>query len=301
MLTGASAVALSVAASSGQAATPDTPPTWTIWGEGAAFWTGGSSFNIPNIFGPGYTSFKPPVGIEGAFSFDYRWAGRPWHFIFDFRYGKTRSRSASSSSFQSSVVNPTGSLFVTQTSSTSSNATEREYHLVSDFMIGRDLGVGSDRPEFEFGIRIADLYAAVHATVFAKRTFYSGTGTITSAQSSTADWTSRFFGVGPRLAIVGGIPIVGEWSFDYGAGIAALFGWHKFYGLTVDTHSSAFVFNADGWLAVSYLITPQFKLSSGMRGDYYNNALTTYNVGTGGLHNIDRFYWGPFLRLTATF
>ena len=289
---------LSVAASSGQAATHDVtvPPTWTIWGEGASFWTGGSSFNVPNFLGAGYTSFKPAVGIEGAVSFDYRWPGRPWHFIFDFRYGKTRSRSAASSSFQSSV-----SFFATQTSSTNNSATEREHHLVADFMIGRDLGVGTDRPEFEFGIRIADLYAAAHMAAYGQRTFYSGSGTVTTAQSGSGDWTSRFFGIGPRLAIVGGVPIVGEWSFDYGAGIAALFGWHKFYGLTIDTRASAFVFNADGWLAVSYRITPQFKLTAGMRGDYYNSALTTYDVGTGGLQNIDRLYWGPFVRLTGTF
>ncbi len=60
------------------------------------------------------------------------------------------------------------------------------------------------------------------------------------------------------------------------------------------------MFNADGWLAFSFRFTPQFKISSGIRGDFYNNALTTYDI-SGALKNIDRFYWGPFVRLTGTF
>jgi hypothetical protein len=305
LLTGASAVALSVAASTGQAAPQTALPTWTVWGEGAAFWTGGGNFNIPGLLGSGFTSFKPLVGAEGAVGFDYRWPSQPWHFVFDFRYGKTRNRSATSSSFHSSLV-PTYTGFATQTTSTGSNVTEHESHLVSDFMIGRDLGIGTDRPELEFGIRIADLYATAHAAVFNKRTFYSsGVGIVTVAQSATGDWNSRFFGIGPRLAIVGGIPIVGEWSFDYGAGIAALIGRRKLdgsttTGFTVSDRATAVVFNADGWLAFSFRFAPQFKISSGIRGDFYNNALTTYDI-SGALKNIDRLYWGPFVRLTGTF
>ena len=312
LLTGVSAVALSVA-SSGQAAAQNTPPTLTLWGEGAAFWTGGGNFNIPGLLGSGFTSFKPLVGLEGAVGFDYRWPSQPWHFVFDIRYGKTRTARAASSTFKSFISVPfpsaPGFTFL-GTSATSNQSTEHESHLVADFMIGRDLGVGANTPELQFGIRIADLHASAHLDASAQRTFYTPTAfggtTITTAQSGSGDWSSRFFGVGPRLAIVGGIPIVGEWSFEYGAGIAALLGSRKFEGssttgFAVSNRATAFVFNADGSLALSYRVTSQFKISSGIRGDFYNNALTTYDIGTGALQNINRIYWGPFLRLTGTF
>ena len=63
----------------------------------------------------------------------------------------------------------------------------------------------------------------------------------------------------------------------------------------------ALVLNADGWAAISYTFTPHFKASAGIRGDFYSFALTTYDVGTGGLTNISRFYGGPFVRLTGSF
>ena len=199
LLTGVSAVALSVA-SSGQAAAQNTPPTLTLWGEGAAFWTGGGRYNIPWLLGSSYTSLKPLVGFEGAVGLDYRWPNQIWHFVFDFRYGKTRTASNNAAAFQTF-----GTTFgYLLTSATSNQSTEHESHLVADFMIGRDLGVGGNTPELEFGIRIADLHAAAQMVESSQRTFYTPTTIVTTARSSLDNWNSRFFGVGPRLAIVGG-------------------------------------------------------------------------------------------------
>jgi hypothetical protein len=182
-------------------------------------------------------------------------------------------------------------------------------------MIGRDLGVGANKSEFQFGMRIADLRAAASAlqnslTTATTTTFYSsfilGTTTTTTAASVFATWNSRFFGIGPRAGIAGGIPLAGPWSFDYGGGIAGLIGDRKFNvaasnGFAANFNGSAFVFNADALGALSYMYSPHFKVSSGIRGDYYNAALTTYNVNTGRLQNISRIYWGPFVRLTGSF
>jgi|ERR1700730_2632756 hypothetical protein len=342
LLTGASAFALSVSASGtyGQAAPQSPPPKVTVWVEGALFWTGGGSFNIPSIPGLGapYTPFNPRNGFEGALGFDYQWPSQPWHFIFDFRYGKSKTatvNSASSSSSSSTFFRTSGIVFgVLQTNTTTistansaaTRATGWESHLVADFMIGRDLKIGASTPEFQFGFRIADLHAAAQAQQSGQsttktditRTFYSsGTlGPVTThtsqstsaATSAYATWNSRFFGVGPRLAIAGGIPIVGPWSFDYSGGIAALFGSRSFdiamwssTGFATTYGNYAVVFNADGWAAMSYTFTPNFKASGGIRADFYNLPLTTYNINPGGLVNINRVYWGPFLRLTGAF
>jgi hypothetical protein len=316
LLTGVSVAALSVASTvaHGQAAQQGPPPNLAIWAEGALFWTGGGSFNVPTIpgFSAPYTSFNPKVGLEGAVGFDYRWPDQPWHFVFDFRYGRTRTSTKNSSAFRSFITFPFGTsgFPFLNTATSTSIATHHESHLVADFMIGRDFGVGSNKPELLFGIRIADLRATVHVEESGQFTFYSSSGVGIGTQTATGNWHGRFFGVGPRLAVVGGIPISGLWSFDYGAGIAALFGDRKLDvnvtnsagpSLAASNRNSAVVFNADGSLALSYLFTPQFKMSAGIRGDFYNAALTTYDINTGALETVSRLYWGPFVRLTGSF
>ena len=74
---------------------------------------------------------------------------------------------------------------------------------MADLMIGRDLGVGANRPELEFGLRIADLHAAAQALQFGQSTtninslttLYSSNfppriGTTTSSQSSSSSSSS---------------------------------------------------------------------------------------------------------------
>lgn len=349
LLTGASALALSTSASGAQAQAlqpqlPAMPPaTWTIWGEGGPSWTGGNSFNIPSLPGLGapYTSFSPPLGFEFAVGADYQPQGQPWHYIFDFRYGQsgtaTSSSSGSSSSSSTNFVpsgfaSPFSSVLLgtttTTTTSTSSStqASQWERHLVADLMIGRDLGVGANKPEFQVGLRVADLHAAAQAmltgqsvtNINALTTFYSSgvIGTTSSQQTtssgfwSAARWNSRFFGAGPRVAVTGGVPIKGSWSFEYSGGIAGLIGYRSFDMSVWNSNGSAFgatygnnvvIFNADGFAAVSYSFTPHLKASVGIRADYYNSALRAYNVSGAGLADLDRVYWGPFVRLTGSF
>jgi len=131
-----------------------------------------------------------------------------------------------------------------------------------------------------------------------------------SASSFFANWNSEFFGVGPRVAITGAVPIRGSWSFDYGGGIAALFA-DRTFNLSVwpnpgsffqtSYSNNAFVFNADGLLGFSYQFTRNYKLSAGVRADFYNAALLTYNATTGGVSGTNRIYWGPFVRFTGQF
>jgi hypothetical protein len=311
LLTGASALALSVAGSGAQAqvaGTPkETPPTLALWVEGALFWTGGGSFNVPAL--PGltapYMSFNPRDGYEGAIGLDYRWPNQSWHFVFDARYGRTGTANAQNSFFQT-----TGSGGSTVGNS---HGSEHESHLVADFMIGRDLGLGTGAVQFQFGIRVADLSATAQVQEAGTRTFYSFgcSCVLPGAQTATGDWTSRLFGAGPRLALIGAVPIAGSWTFDYGAGIAELLGTRSFDasvtsvggGPTFFTKfdTTAWIFNADGSAALSYWLTSHYKVSAGVRGDFYKNALTTYNLNSGGFENVDRLFWGPFLRLTGAF
>jgi hypothetical protein len=306
-----------------------SPRQWAVWAEGALFSAAGGGFNIPSIPGLGapLTSLNPRSGLEGAFGIDYRFANAPlWHFVFDFRYGRSRTVSSNSSNPSSestpSFFTSSGFLFEKNTNTANSSvteATEKESHLATDFMIGRDVGMGADVPELQVGIRFADLTAKAQAqesgqSTTSTTTFFSGSPIATSSSTTSslafATWSSRFFGAGPRVAVTDNIPIVSFLTFDYGVGVAELFGQRTFNSnMTSTTGSSAsinssalaFVFNADGWVALGCWLTPNAKLSGGIRGDLYEAAFTTYDINTGGLQDIGRGYWGPFLRLTGTF
>ena len=103
--------------------------------------------------------------------------------------------------------------------------------VIADLMIGRDLGVGTNRPELQFGLRVADLRAAAQAqqtgqsTTNRKRPYdflFFPPGPLTAVLAREIvhnpvprlfpvlpDGTVNSFGVGPRLAVAGAIPIQG--------------------------------------------------------------------------------------------
>jgi hypothetical protein len=264
LLTGASALALSVTntVAHGQTALPPTPrppSTWQVWIEGASFSGVGGNFNVPYLPGLGapYTSFKPQDGFEYAFGVDFAPLAQPYHYVFDFRYGKTgtatgfaSTASSSSSSKFVRVPPPSGfftTIFGTQTNINSNTSTSQvtkkwENHLAADFMVGRELGVGSNKPDLRFGVRVADLRATAQSlmnsqtntTTNITRTIYSSfvvggrvtNSTLFSSASSQsfARWNSEFFGAGPRVTITGGVPLAGSWSFEYSGSIAGLIG-----------------------------------------------------------------------------
>lgn len=295
------------------AQTPVTQPQWTVWVEGALFQTGGSGMNIPAL--PGltapFTTVGPTGGLEGAVGFDYNWSG-PWHVVFDFRYG--RSRTASTSTQSSSYTTHFKTFFSSTTTSSSQTDWERESHLVADFMVGRDFGLGNTAGEIQFGIRIADLTATAWAQQSGQTSTFFSSGKVrtfsSSSETAVGTWTSRFFGAGPRVAATGTVPLQWPaWSVDYEAGVAGLLGNRSFnYAVTVTpggsfsggSNSAVLVFNTDAWAGLSYALAPKTKVTAGIRGDFYADPLTTYSLAS-GLTNVDRVYWGPFLRLTGNF
>lgn len=302
LLIGVSAIALTVALPDlGQAADlpikapayqPALAPQITWWIEGGAERTGGGEVNY---FDPAFgidRGIKARSGVTIAGGFDYRFAGTPWHVSADVRYGKARSRSQS--------FNSTFGPF----SSAASNASHKEDHWVADFMVGRDIGLGT-QSQFKLGVRIADLRATTTGSShFSSFIFYS---------SSTFGQRSRFLGVGPRAALDGSVAIQGPWSIDYNAGIAVLYGKRELnvsssgtgfpigpFDFNTSNDSTGWVPNANGALALGYSFTPSLKISAGYQIDYYWNALRTFDVN-GNVQNIDRNYSGPFVRLSGGF
>jgi len=317
LLTGVSALALM--GSMQQAYAIDPPaPTWQFWIEGASFQTtGGSMFGpaawpgfLGAVFNPG---MSPNTGGEFAAGFDYHLAYSPYHYVFDIRGGwsKASTQNANSASsfhtssflFSSTVQNNNSGIF-----------TEKESHIVADFMIGRDFGLGKGQGQLQFGIRVADLSAVTQAQLSTQstRSFYSNfaTGLTQSSQTAVGSFKSRFFGAGPRVAFTDSVPLGGKWTAEFAGGMAGLIGNRTLDVAIVTSSGTAFsagyggtamIFNADAWAGLSYRFTPTFKLTAGLRTDYYNNALLTFNPATGGTQTVDRNFWGPFVRLTGQF
>jgi hypothetical protein len=316
------------------------PGVLTVWIEGAAFWTGGNdnrtdnlfqvfSDNSGGVFCPSPTGgvlcslsptvgFRPRVGWELAFGADYRLAASPWHVSFDVRYGRAKAKDRSDShSFFTTGGSP--NFFSTQTNA---RYQEREDHFVADFMIGRDIGFGLGQSQVKVGVRVADLEATLnsqgsHIINGYLTEGFGGNGAYHTVAAISVRQHSKFLGVGPRGAIEGAVPLGGPWALDYMGGIAVLFGDRKatadIFFVTGGTKFTAFatqstisstsngsVFNADASAALSYWFTPRAKLSVGFRFDGYWNALRTLDVN-GNAVNVDRFYYGPFARLTGSF
>jgi hypothetical protein len=120
------------------------------------------------------------------------------HVVGDARFG-----AASKSSPFRSVVPTGGGTVVTSIGSQSL----REDHWLVDFGIGRDFGLGNSHAEWTLGVRVADLRARLN--VNAKTKGLSASGSTVSTGVNAAQERSTFFGVGPRLAAQGDIPLGG--------------------------------------------------------------------------------------------
>src|SRR5581483_6691675 len=98
------------------------------------------------------------------------------------------------------------------------SASSKESNWVADFMVGRDIGVGSGSAQIKGGLRVAEIRGTTNGNIALATTFF-----IPETSNSSYTQSNFFFGVGPRLAIEGNAPISGPWSVEYAAGIAELF------------------------------------------------------------------------------
>lgn len=261
-------------------------PTWTTYIEGAGFWTSGD----PPF---GASQLRPKFGWEVAAGIDYRFAASPWHISMDFRYGRGGKRRVSGP-FTVSVPG-----YGTYTGT--ATVRHKEHHWVTDFAVGRDLGIGAGQHQAKLGVRVAELKGKTNA---------AGTFTVSSSTYTfAASFRSKFLGVGPRIGLNGSFPLQGPWSLDYAGGVAVLYGEREFHisasvpgfgSGSASSDKNGWIFNADVWAGLSYAFTPNFKLTGGYRFDGYWNALRMFDSNLNVVNN-DRFFHGPFVRATSRF
>jgi hypothetical protein len=276
-----------------RAAPIEPTPLWTWYLEGGGFETSGRT-----LFDDRATHAR--FGWEGAVGLDYRIAGTPWHISGQFRYGKAGDRNTPTSGFFTAP----GIGYYGAGYTVNGTLNHKESHAVADFAVGHDIGIGAGQAQVKFGVRVVDLSAksTVSGTLYAGYPIYgSYAGVIT--------FKSRFVGAGPRGSIEGSHPIMGPLSVDYMGGVAYLYGTRSFNieASAAGLGSGAFgvsdvagIFNADASLGLSYAFSKAAKLTAGYRFDGYWGAMKMFDI-SGNVVNNDRFYYGPFLRLTGAF
>jgi Legionella pneumophila major outer membrane protein precursor len=298
---------------------------WSWWVEGGASGLAGD----PGVAGlTGFDVDPKRWGWEAAIGFEYRPSMSPWIWSAQFRYGGYRAGSASNNPIATFAIAPTPTFFPVVAGN--NVASRKEHHWVADFMVGRDLGLGQGRNTVRFGVRIAEIRGKTTGSANWRPIPASSGITCGSAPSycgsaqASYEQKNSFLGVGPRLALDGQIPLGNHWAFEYGGGVAGLYGRRKteqnvnistvlptglgsvtaincVAGCPINSSSSSngFVFNADAMLGISYAITQNASLMVSYRFDGYWNALRGFD-SNGSVTNLDRFYHGPAIRLTVT-
>ncbi len=303
---------------------------WSWWVEGGAIRVDGD----PGVGGlAGFNVDPKKWGWEGAVGVEYRPGMSPWIWSAQFRYGRNGTGAVAYSN-PLAVFQPLG-ISSTPVAAVGNNAASgKEYHWAADFMVGRDLGLGQGRTTARFGVRIAQIRGKTNGSAqwgpfpvaFTSANCATPSSAIPYCGSERRDYEVKnsFIGAGPRAAIDGQLPLGGNWALEYGVGVAALYGRRKaeqtvnitqVNPTTTPTNafvciagcpnsltstSNGFVFNTDAMLGVSYAFSQNVSLLLNYRFDGYWNALRGFD-SNGNLTNLDRFYHGPMLRLTATY
>ena len=251
LLAGVSACALAVAAPAQTMAEVRPPdpallaraqavfqPRFIWWFEGGPSYLGNSASGVAGLNNPPFEVSARPWGWEVAGGFDWRFDSI-WRVSGQFRYGwfgkQTETNfpiaqfNIGTGDFVAPVPAPFGG---------TNSAERREEHWLADFMTGRDLGLGGVIPAtVRFGVRIAEIRGKTTGealwndipvnTVYAVTCATAPTGGLCVDDQRSYTQKNSFFGAGPRLQIDGSIPIVPQWSLEYMAGMAGLYGRRK--------------------------------------------------------------------------
>ncbi len=303
---------------------PAGSDAWKFWLEGGPAALEGDP-GVAGMNNPPFDVDPDHWGWEAAAGGDYQFAGNPWIWSWQFRYGRNGRNSESNS--------PVGLFLGTggQVSVVGSNfAGRNEHHWLADFMVGRDLGLGMGVGDQvgKFGVRVAEIRGRTKGTAEWYNVPVFPTIDCSTAPSycgsEIRDYTqeNKFVGVGPRVELDGNIPLGGHWSIEYMGGAAALYGRRKanqnvtlsnptvstftgpaslLAGGPIDASSSGndWVFNLDAMAGLTYAFNPTARMIFSYRFDGYWDALRGYN-SDGEPADLDRFYHGPMVRFVLT-
>lgn len=275
--------------------------SWTWFAEGGAQGMFGAESFVAGLVDPPFSVNPKSWGWQGAVGVDYASATSPWHVSAQFRYGANGSKSNSSTQIAT---------FGGVATAGSNTADRQEHNWAADFMIGRDAGLGFPS-QLKVGLRVAEIWGRTSGVA----SWLTPPPTPVT-QTHTYTQTDRFLGVGPRIAVDGSVPLGGALSFDYGVGLAALFGRNTAdqtdtvtgggvactlgCPTTVSGSGNNVVWNSELQGGLAYKFSRNMKLSANYRYEAYLNGLTGLSAA-GTPINLSRAYHGPTVRLTVNY
>lgn len=211
----------------------------------------------------------------------------------------------------------------------------RESHMILDFQVGKDVGLGlfgAGNSSLSFGIRVAQFNVASRADLYAVPNIYYGTGFANALHAHRTFYEahgnirSSFQGIGPTVSWNASAPLAGDehdasLDIDWGINAAVLFGRQKTYGsqssagtyyqkyglgryratalyarlTNISRQNSVIVPNVGGFAAISYRL-PSAKISLGYRVDGFFGAMDS---GIGSRVKSDRSFYGPFATISV--
>ena len=282
---------------------PPPPPVvrspWTWWIEGGAQQVAGDPI-VAGLY-PTFDARANHWGPTGAIGVTYQYSDL-YAFDFDFRIGANRR---TTNSFQFACL---GSSSCFTPISGPNSATRKELNWVTDFMLGREIGIGGGPAQIEAGIRIAQ----IRGTTNGSAAMASSPPPFTSFDVYTQK--NYFFGAGPRVAVDGSVPLTGALSLQYMFGVAGLISYRStdqtatftngsgqgcFSGcaLNISTSDNTIVANPDATIGLIYALSHTLSVSLNFHVDTYFAAFKAFNAA-GNPVNVDRIYYSPNIRLT---
>lgn len=269
------------------------PSFYSAWVQGYGFWQADGGFGP---FVPWLASPTNMQGLGGAVGLEIRPLSlTPWSFGVSLDVGGTKRKKETFSTSSSS-----SGIAFTQSRKAS--------HLILDFMVGRDMGLGLGQTgepllQLQAGLRFARLKE--------QERFDIRSGSPSSFGGVFARFDRGFEGFGPRLAVVGSYPLSRGFSIDGRVGVAFLYGRStlKIRGGTTSsgvpssssfrTHKNGWVPSIDASLGVSYTFNQHAKVTLGYKAQGFYNAFKTQQVSPD--EDRDFIFHGAFVEGRLTF
>jgi len=252
----------------------DRPPLWIDLG-----WHYEQMSGPGDVFHPAFVDALPADGFESPLTLEKRLAmgygadasitfqpeGNDWLFSAAVRYGRSHGHAnthqetnpgsayaLASAPALGIVRRQTGTVLGARFAETS--ASNSETHLIADFQVGKDVGLGASiDSNLEFGVRFAQFNTRFGASLAADPDFHFVTIQFTRTASfgkiyfkshdkqyfhnysGSADFLRTFKGLGPSISWKASVPLAGnldngELTLDLGVNGAALFGRQKTSG-----------------------------------------------------------------------
>jgi hypothetical protein len=241
---------------------------------------------------------KPRGGFDGEIDLAVTPAGSPWTFMGSVRYGRSNTHHGNfAQQFRGG-----GSFGGSFNGYYSGQGAQHETHLMVDFEVGHDVGIGMFGPHvtnlLAAGVRVARFTSTTVANLYSGSKYFSSQVRRLIHRSST--------GAGPMVSWKSTVPIAGPFSLNLGASGALLIMDEKAsYQDMLDSTTSGgrsgtfFVPNPEAQAALSFHpMGSPLSVSLGYRVDAYFRVL---DGGWDTAHRVDRVFAGPFVDLGVKF